>query len=88
VNWSAKRVFGNVGVNWVDKAFWTDVLTAPFHGATDSYTMLNAAVGVRWADGKLTTMLKGTNLANETIQQHIFGDILKRSIMGEVRLQF
>jgi outer membrane receptor protein involved in Fe transport len=88
VNWAGKRVFGTVSANYVDKAFWTDVLTAPFHGATDSYTMLNASVGVRWADGKVTTMLKGTNLANETIQQHVFGDILKRSIMGEVRLQF
>ncbi len=88
LSWAAKRLFGSVSVNFVDEAFWTDVLTAPFHGFTDSYTMLNASVGARWADGKLTTVLKGTNLGNETIQQHIFGDILKRSVSGEVRLNF
>jgi hypothetical protein len=27
-----------------------------------------------------------TNLTNETIQQHIFGDIVKRQIAGEFKL--
>jgi hypothetical protein len=36
----------------------------------------------------VTTSVKGTNLVNQTIQQHIFGDILKRSLTGEVRFAF
>jgi hypothetical protein len=40
---------------------------------------------VKLADGKLTLSLKGINLANEKIQQHIFGDILKRSVVAELR---
>lgn len=88
VNWSTKRFVGNASLNFVDEALWTDVLTASFHGFTDSFTMVNAAFGVRWADGKVTTTLKGTNLLDETIQQHVFGDIIKRSVFAEVRFQF
>jgi hypothetical protein len=76
VGWTSRRFVGSAGLNYADKAFWTDVLSAPFFGATDSYAMLNAAFGVKWLDGKLTTTLKGTNLANEAIQQHV-RDILK-----------
>ena len=39
--------------------------------------MLNASFGMKWADGKVITSLKGMNLTNETVQQHVFGDILK-----------
>ena len=88
VNWHTSRFVGSASVNYVDEALWTDVLTAPFHGFTDSFTLLNASFGVRWADGKVTTTIKGTNLANQTIQQHVFGDMMKRSIFGEVRFQF
>ena len=73
-------------MNYSDKAFWTDVLSAPYWGYTDSYTMVNASLGVKLADGKLTAALKGTNLTNETIQQHIYGDILKISVAAEVRI--
>ena len=33
----------------------------------------------------MTLSLKGINLTNEKIQQHIFGDILKRSVVAELR---
>jgi len=32
-------------------------------------------------------MLRGTNLLNQDVQQHIFGDILKRSLSLELRLE-
>ena len=37
---------------------------------------------------KITTLVKVTNLFNEDIQQHIFGDIIKRSVVGEVRFTY
>jgi hypothetical protein len=77
-----------VSVNYSDEVFWTDVLSREFHGATESYTLLNASFGVKWANGKVTTSIKGNNLLNEEIQQHIFGDIMKMSLVGEVRFQF
>jgi outer membrane receptor protein involved in Fe transport len=88
VGWNQKRFLGSVSVNYTDKSLWTDVLTSPFHGFTEAYTMLNANFGVKWKDGKVITALKGTNLLDETIQQHIFGDIIRRSLTAEVRLTF
>jgi hypothetical protein len=50
--------------------------------------MVNLGFGYRWADDKVTTSIKIVNLANEDIQQHVFGDITKRQIVGEVRVGF
>jgi outer membrane receptor protein involved in Fe transport len=80
-----KTFFGNANVNYASEALWVDVLNATYAGFTESYTMLNATVGMRFAEGKVTVSLKGINLTNEKIQQHIFGDILKRSVVAEVR---
>ena len=80
--------FRAASVNYSDKAFWSDVLSSPFHGFTDAYTMLNGSFGVKWSGGRITTLVKGTNLTNEDIQQHVFGDILKRSIVAEVRFAY
>ena len=88
VNVNHGRFIGNASVNYSDKAFWTDVLTSEYDAYTDSYTMVNAGIGFKWADGKITTSLKGTNLLNEKIQQHTFGDILKRSVFAEARFNF
>jgi hypothetical protein len=32
--------------------------------------------------------VKGTNLANQEVMQHVFGDVIKRSIVGEMRVSF
>jgi hypothetical protein len=49
---------------------------------------VNAAFGVRWFDDRITTSIKTTNLGNVEAQQHIFGDIIRRQVVGEVRFQF
>jgi hypothetical protein len=36
----------------------------------------------------VTTSIKATNLGNQDVQQHVFGDVLKRQIVGELRVQF
>ena len=51
-------------------------------------TLLNAGFGVTWADGKIISSIKATNLINEETQQHIFGDIVKRQVVGEIRFAF
>ena len=38
--------------------------------------------------GKFITSIKGTNLANQEVMQHVFGDVIKRSIVGEVKVVF
>jgi iron complex outermembrane receptor protein len=81
------RALGNLSVNYSDKAFWTDVLTTPYFGYTDSYAMVNGMIGARWMRDKVTTSVKVTNLFNQDIQQHIFGDILKRMVVFEVKVR-
>ena len=84
LTYSGPRFLGNVTVNYSDEALWTDVLGPEFHGYTDSYTMLNATFGVKFADDKVTLSLKGTNLANQEIFQHVYGDLLRRSVLLEL----
>jgi outer membrane receptor protein involved in Fe transport len=88
VNFNSRRYLGSFSVNYQSDAFWTDVLDARFFGPTDDFTQLNAAFGVKWMEGRIVTTLKITNLTNEDIQQHVFGDILKRTIIGEVKFNF
>jgi iron complex outermembrane receptor protein len=100
INWPAKnrfnagfdfsyqRLLGNLSVNHTDSAYWQDVLDVRFAGSTKPYTIVSTAVGVRWARDKVVTSLKVTNLANQEVQQHIFGDIVKRQVVGEARFTF
>ncbi|HEY7190770.1 MAG TPA: TonB-dependent receptor [Vicinamibacterales bacterium] len=85
---NAQRYLGNLSVSFTDSAYWQDVLDVRFAGTTDSYTLVNGAFGVKWLGEKIVTTIKATNLANQEVQQHIFGDILRRQIVGEVRLNF
>jgi outer membrane receptor protein involved in Fe transport len=100
VNWPAENRFnaglnvthgkwlGNFSVNYTDEAYWQDVLDARFAGTTDAFTLVNGAIGYRWFNETIVTSLKLTNIGNQEIQQHIFGDILRRQVVGEVRFQF
>jgi outer membrane receptor protein involved in Fe transport len=82
------RFLGNFSVTYTDDAFWQDVLDDPYHGTTDAYTLVNAAFGFKWAADKVTTSIKFVNLGNSDVQQHVFGDITKRQIVGEFRVNF
>jgi outer membrane receptor protein involved in Fe transport len=87
-NFTQDRFTGNLSYSWVDDAYWQDVLDARYHGPTDSYSQVNGAFGVKWGGDKLITTLKVINLFNEDIQSHVFGDILKRQVIGELRVVF
>ena len=69
-------------------AFWSDVLTSAYHGYTDGYATVNGSFGVKWQGGTVTTTVKVTNLFNQTVQQHIFGDLLRRTVVGEMKFRF
>lgn len=85
VSYNGPRFIGDVNLNYAGEALWTDVLSAEFHGYTDSYTMLNATIGYRFAEGKAIIRLKGTNLTDEKIMQHVYGDIIRRSLVAELQ---
>ena len=88
VNFDIARLLGTFSVNYTDSAYWQDVLDVRFAGSTKPYTVVNGAIGVRWAKNKLVTSLKVTNLGNQQVQEHIFGDIVRRQVVGEARVGF
>ena len=88
VNVNTSRYLGSLSVNVTDSAYWQDVLDARFAGTTDSFTLVNGTAGVKWLGDRVVTSVKATNLANQEVMQHIFGDVLKRSVVGELRVSF
>ena len=87
-NYNRSRWLGDLTVTYSDRAYWQDVLDDRYHGTTDSYTLVNGGAGFKWAANKLTTSVKVINLFNQDVQQHVFGDILKRQVVGELRVNF
>ncbi|HEY0663607.1 MAG TPA: TonB-dependent receptor, partial [Thiobacillaceae bacterium] len=89
VNYGGDRFLGNLAVSYQDEAFWQDVLDSRYAGTTDAYTLVNGSFGVKWgAARKIVTLIKATNLLNDEIQQHIFGDVSKVQVVGELRVGF
>ncbi len=88
MSWNGSRLLGSASVNAATGAFWSDVLTAGFHGYTEGYATVNGSFGVKWQGGAITTAVKVNNLFNQTVQQHIFGDLLLRTVLGEVKFKF
>jgi outer membrane receptor for ferrienterochelin and colicins len=87
-NFNYGRYLGNFMVSYAGDAYWQDVLDQRYAGTTDAFTLVNLGVGVKWMQERLVTSLKITNLANSEVQQHIFGDIIKRQVVGEIRYSF
>lgn len=87
-SWDGGRAFGTATLNHASRAFWSDVLTPEYHGYSDAYTLVNLALGLRLRDERATLVLRATNLLDQTIQQHVFGDLMKRSVTAELQLSF
>jgi outer membrane receptor protein involved in Fe transport len=70
--------------HYTDKAFWADVFTQDFWGFTDSYVNANGRVsyhpGHTWE-----LWLSATNLLDEKIKSHVYGDIVRRKVTAGVR---
>jgi outer membrane receptor protein involved in Fe transport len=81
------RYFGTLSGSVVDSAYWQDVLT-PYSGWTAAYASVDGAFGVHSSDRLMTVTIRGTNLLNRRIQQHAFGDVIRRMVTGEMRVRF
>ena len=87
-SYTGERFLGNLSVSYSSSAFWQDVLDARYSGTTDAYTLVNGAFGVKWgANDRFVTSLKVNNLLNDEIQQHVFGDIIRRQVIAELRME-
>lgn len=87
VGYDSDTFFADAVVNYVDEAFWTDVLDARFWGTTEEYTSANLTVGYRFNE-HVTFSVIGNNITDERIQQHVFGDIISRRVTGNVKFAF
>ncbi len=82
------RFFGNASAAYQAEAFWTDVSDARMWGPTESFTMVNAKVGVRFPRQGLVVSVSALNLLDARVQQHVWGDFIDRRIIAEVSYRF
>ncbi len=50
--------------------------------------MVNVSLGVRLAAERVTLQILGSNIFDEDVQQHIFGDIISRKVIGQIGFRF
>jgi hypothetical protein len=87
VSYADNLVIASLSMASSSSAFWQDVLDARFHGTTARWVVVNASLGVKFGvDGRWHALVKGTNLLNREVQQHVFGDVIKRQIIGELQI--
>ncbi len=86
LNYSGARFFGSASMSYTDDAFWQDILDARYNGRTDSYLTTNASLGVKWGGGRYTGTVKVVNLTDKQYQSHVFGDVMRRQVVGELRV--
>ena len=65
-------------VDYVAETFWQDVLTSDFWGFVPRYTLVGLRGSYLWPRQRLKLGAQVTNLFDEPIQQHIYGDIIGR----------
>ena len=87
VAYSDARWLASLSASRSSEAFWQDVLDDRFHGSTAAFSMVNATAGVKVQGGRYMATLKITNLTNEKVQQHVFGDIITRQIVAELKMR-
>ncbi|MGE3344948.1 MAG: TonB-dependent receptor plug domain-containing protein [Vicinamibacterales bacterium] len=85
-NYSGAKYFGSASVNYTSDAFWQDILDARFHGTTEAHLTANASAGFRFGGGRYSFTMKAVNLTDKQYQSHVFGDIMRRQIVGELRV--
>jgi outer membrane receptor protein involved in Fe transport len=79
VDLDRRHFFGAVSLDRVDETFWQDVgVTPEFWGDADGYSLVGLRAGWRWPAHGVELTGQVTNLLDDDIQQHIFGDVIGR----------
>ncbi len=86
--YNGQTYLGNLTVNYSDRAFFAQGIQPFYYGYSDSYTLVTASVGRRWSDGWVTTNIKVLNLLDDPVKQHVFGDLMRRTVMLEALFKF
>jgi outer membrane cobalamin receptor len=72
-------------VQYTDRAFWADVFTQEFWGYTDAYASVNARLSYRPPHTPWDVWLAATNLFDEDIKGHVYGDTIGRKVTAGIR---
>jgi outer membrane receptor protein involved in Fe transport len=88
LGWSVAPWRGSIGVNYAARAFWADVFPADprLTGYSGSYTMVNASAAYRLPRKPVELVVDATNMFDRKIQQHVYGDVIRRSVVASVRI--
>lgn len=81
-----KQWKGSASLSYTGEAYWTDVLDQRFWGWTDAYVLVNGNLG--WTREPFSVELSATNLLDEPVQQHVFGDVIGRKISATAKWKF
>jgi outer membrane receptor protein involved in Fe transport len=74
-------------LRYVTRAFWADVFTQPFWGYTPAYHSIDGRVSCRLPGRMWEVWARTTNLSNEPIKTHVYGDTIGRSVTAGLRWQ-
>ncbi len=88
LTWSGERISGSFSTTWSDEAFFSDVLDARFAATVDDWLLVDGSLGVRLGSSGFELFVEVSNLLDDAIQQHPFGDILRRRAVLGVRHRF
>jgi outer membrane receptor protein involved in Fe transport len=80
------KIFYTMDASFVGQSYWQDVLDSRYSGKTDKYVMSNLLIGTKFSNDRAILQMRVNNLSNVAVQQHIFGDVMKRSIMLELKI--
>lgn len=75
-----RRWFASASWDYISGTFWQDVLTSDYWGFVSGYHLVGVRGGWRWPRQGLELTGQITNLLNDPIQQHIYGDIMERRV--------
>jgi outer membrane receptor protein involved in Fe transport len=87
IGWRGGAWGGSLNVIYSDRAFWTDVLASDprIRGYSDAYTLVNVSSSYAIPGRHVELIVKATNLLDQRIQQHVFGDVIRRQVSCYVR---
>lgn len=88
LSYNGPKYLGGITVNYSDRAFFSEGLNPAYLGYSDAYTLVGLTFGKRWKEGKVTTSIKVINALDDAARQHVFGDILRRSVVLELLLRY
>jgi outer membrane receptor for ferrienterochelin and colicins len=86
--WNVEQWRGALSVVSASRAFWNDVFPADsrLRGYSGAYALVNTSVAYRLPGTVVELELKATNLLDRKVQQHVFGDVIRRNVVGLMRI--